>query len=382
MLINFFDKYEINTENIEEKLNIISRYDTENASFINHSFKKTLKYLFDEEKLNNDNLICGIPKTIDKNIIIIFFDNCEKGIVNPEIVELSKIVNLIIIIGNHKNNEINDKIKLLNIKHVSKIRKIIRNNKIQIGFNANNIDNDIYYYGRMRNYYLNLLDKIDKTSEDDLRRDVEGTCTKLLLDEENFKSHHPKKENLIKMRNIIKTYDKVVNYYTNKKMINDKVFYINSKFNKQNICLLNSISELFWLYYSKDEKERFSYVYDVICERMLKEVKLLNYCNFKDNICITARYTDNSFPNSKENGCCNNTYKDKKKNCRYLKDDHSCSICSISCRVFTCEYLQKRGIDHSLWQYSLIDCVFSKLSRPNIIFGFFTPKEKMMKKIK
>ena len=382
MIINFYDKYEINTENIEEKLNIISKYDTENASFINHSFKKTLKYLFKEEKLNNDNLIYGIPKNVDESTIILFFDDCDEDVVNSEINEFSKNVRNIFIIGNHKSKDINDKIKLINIKQVSKIRKTIKNKKIQIGFNADSIDNDMYYYGRMRNYYLNLLDKINKISIDDLRRDVEGVCTKLLLDEENFKSHHSKKENLIRMKKMIKIYDRIINRYANKEMINEKSFYINNSLNKQNICLLNSISELFWLYYNQEEKERFSYAYDAICEQMLNEVKLLDYCNFKNNICITARYTDNSFPNSKENGCCNNTYKDRRKNCRYLNDDHSCSICSIACRVFTCEYLQKRGIDHSLWQYPLIDCIFSKLSRPNIIFDFFTPKEKMMKKLR
>ena len=34
--------------------------------------------------------------------------------------------------------------------------------------------------------------------------------------------------------------------------------------------------------------EIVSNVYDIICERMLKEAHELNYCNFKDNKCITS----------------------------------------------------------------------------------------------
>ena len=145
--------------------------------------------------------------------------------------------------------------------------------------------------------------------------------------------------------------------------------------------MLNELKSLIEILKPKDKKEIVSNVYDIICERMLKEAHELNYCNFVDNKCITMRYTD-GFPNSKENGCCANTYKDKRKNCRYLKKDYSCSICSISCRVFTCKYLQDRGIDHSLWQYSLIDCIFGKFKKQKIVFSFFTPKEEMMKKLK
>ena len=118
-----------------------------------------------------------------------------------------------------------------------------------------------------------------------------------------------------------------------------------------------------------------------MCSKMLEEALCLNYCDFIDDRCVTMRYT-NGFPHSKINGCCANTYMDKDKNCRYLNEDHSCSICSIACRAFTCEYLQKRGIDHALWQYPIMDCTVKKLYRGSIVYGFFIPKEKMLEKFK
>ena len=145
--------------------------------------------------------------------------------------------------------------------------------------------------------------------------------------------------------------------------------------------MLNELNSLIKLFNIKNSEEKTSFMYDNICEKMMNEIKKLNYCDFENNKCVTMRYKD-GFPNSKENGCCSNTYMDKGKDCRYLNKDHSCKICSISCRVFTCAYLQKRGIDHALWQYPIIDCSIGKLSRPKLIHNFFIPKEIMIKKLR
>ena len=45
-------------------------------------------------------------------------------------------------------------------------------------------------------------------------------------------------------------------------------------------------------------------------------------------------------------------------------------------------YLQKRGIDHAINQYPIIDFVVSKFSKPHVIYDFFTPKEKAVKKLR
>ena len=145
--------------------------------------------------------------------------------------------------------------------------------------------------------------------------------------------------------------------------------------------MLIELSKLVRVCNIKNLDDKFSFIYDDICSKMLEEALNLNYCDFIDDRCVTMRYTK-GFPHSKVNGCCADTYKDKNKNCRYLNDDHSCSICSIACRAFTCEYLQKRGIDHALWQYPIMDCTVKKLYRGRIVYDFFIPKEKMLEKFK
>lgn len=378
MLINYFDKFNIDTLQIEEKLKIIENSKTENASYISNMLLKTLKYLFNPIEVNTDNLYKELPQTPENVEGIIIFDTVSE---DDKIADYTVKT---IIIGNHKTHIINEKIECINIKDYRNIKKKIQNlNKIAIAFNLENIDFSKYYYNKMRSYFLHVLNKINEISIEELKKDTENICKKILLDETNFESKYVGVALLgdprtIPFKEIIKTYQKIIQNLE----YEIKYFYISkNELNEMQKNMLNELENLIELINKKDRKEIVSNVYDIICERMLKEAHELNYCNFKDNKCITMRYTD-GFPNSKENGCCANTYKDKRKNCRYLKEDYSCAICSISCRVFTCKYLQDRGIDHSLWQYSLIDCIFGKLKKQKIVFSFFTPKEEMMKKLK
>lgn len=379
MLINYFDKFRIDTSEIEEKLNIISFSNAENASYISNMLMKVLKYLFTPIKLDTSNLQSEIPQDLNNIDAIIYFDTILEDKL-PEQMAKTKVKTLII--GNHKSHKINDNIECVNIKSFMNLkRKIKKFKNIYIGFNASNIDFSKYYYNRMRSYFLNVLNSINEISIEDFKNDTEKVCTSIILKSDNFNSRYIIDKDKIKFKQMIKFYSKIVELIENHK-INEKYLFYTSEdeLDETEKSMLNELSTLVQIINIKDKKEKVSKIYDIICDRMHKEAVMLNYCNFIDNKCATMRYTD-GFPNSKENGCCSNTYMDKGKNCRYLKEDHSCSICSISCRVFTCKYLQDRGIDHALWQYPLIDCTMGKIKKQRIVFSFFTPKEEMMKKL-
>lgn len=380
MLINYFDKYNIDTKEIEEKLSIISKSNTENASYISNMLLKALNYLFSDIDLNTDNLHQGFPNNIDEVDAIIYFDTILEDEV-PLKINLNKT--RLLIVGNHDFKIGKENLIYINIKEISKIKKYIKHlNKIYIGVNADNIDFSKYYYNRMRSYFLNILNKIKEIEIDELKKDIEGVCAKILLENENFISHIEINENNITFKEMIKVYFKIIKQIKNNKVEEKYMFYnTNIPLCEVEKAMLNELSMITKILNIEGKTEKFSLIYDVVCEKMLKEAAILNYCNFIDNKCITMRYTK-GFPNSKMNGCCANTYKDRNKNCRFLKDDYTCSICSISCRIFTCKYLQDRGIDHSLSQYPSIDLTMGKVKKTEIIFNFFTPKEKMIKKLK
>ncbi len=223
---------------------------------------------------------------------------------------------------------------------------------------------------------MKLANEINQTPIEILKENVEETCTKLLLDKNNFNCKCEVSENLIDFKSMIKIYYKLYKI----KNILDYFYIANSNLENKEKMLLNELDKIIKVHKMEKEEEKISFIYDDICERMLEEIAKLKYCYFINGKCLKMRYTD-GFPNSKENGCCSNTYKSKGKDCKYLKEDYSCSICSISCRLFTCLYLQERGIDHSLWQYPIIDCNIGKFTRVKLVRSFFIPKEKMMRKL-
>ncbi len=380
MKLNYFDKYSLDTDEIKEKLEIISKCNEENASYITYMFNNALEYLYSKVQLNVENMTAGITDDLQEVNTIIIFDMIEENEIPSWIVKSYQKANLIII-GNYVTKCINDKVTFINVEELAKIRRVLEGEQnILIGFNVSKIDFTKYYYSRMRSYFLNVVDALDKVSMNELKEDTELVCKNILINDDNFESKKNVPIEKIEFKAMMNMYKEIVKLKSEN--IINKAFYVHDDevLQEDEKMALNQISLLIKVFNIEDEKEKLSFVYDTFCENMMEEISRLNYCYFINNKCIKMRYTS-GFPNSKENGCCSNTYMDKRKDCRYLKADHSCAICSISCRVFTCLYLQERGIDHSLWQYPIIDCTLNKLSRAKIIHNFFTPKEKIMQKL-
>ena len=380
MKLNYFDKYSLDTDEIKEKLEIISKCNEENASYITYMLNNALEYLYSKVQLNVENMTAGITDDLQEVNTIIIFDMIEENEIPSWIVKSYQKANLIII-GNYVTNCINDEVTFINVEELAKIRRVLEGEQnILIGFNVSKIDFTKYYYSRMRSYFLNVVDALDKVSMNELKEDTELVCKNILINDDNFESKKNVPIEKIEFKAMMNMYKEIVKLKSEN--IINKAFYVHDDevLQEDEKMALNQISLLIKVFNIEDEKEKLSFVYDTFCENMMEEISRLNYCYFINNKCIKMRYTS-GFPNSKENGCCSNTYMDKRKDCRYLKADHSCAICSISCRVFTCLYLQERGIDHSLWQYPIIDCTLNKLSRAKIIHNFFTPKEKIMQKL-
>lgn len=385
MIINYFDKYEIDTEKLEDKLKTIEESKTENALYITNVLPKAIKYIFKEKTYNGNELLkMNFEKTYMVDTLICFDSQKDD-------VELKKFYGklidkyICIIVGNHETHNIKENLRYVNIKEIRKSNNELLNIKNACTvFNFEGIDFSKYYYNKMRNYFLNVINKLLRIDKIELEKDTERVCKEILLDENNFISKCEISKEKLELKDVIAVYAILIKQGVVNK-INDEnyAFYLGDEdinYDLKNMMLIE-LSKLMYVCNIKNLEDKFSFIYDDICSKMLEEALNLNYCDFIDNKCVTMRYTK-GFPHSKVNGCCANTYKDKNKNCRYLNEDHSCSICSIACRAFTCEYLQKRGIDHALWQYPIIDCTVKKLYRGRIVYGFFISKERMLKKFK
>ena len=123
--------------------------------------------------------------------------------------------------------------------------------------------------------------------------------------------------------------------------INDKD--INSK-----MKIVDSILEI------EDKEKRVNYIYDLLCDYLDKEFKDKNICDFNCGICKKRQemIRQGVKKSTYVNGCCYSYLKNS--NCKYL-DNGTCTTRNLGCKLFTCDYLIRKG-----YKYKLKDIYLSK----------------------
>ena len=130
-----------------------------------------------------------------------------------------------------------------------------------------------------------------------------------------------------------------------------------------------------------DKKERYSYLYDLICDYLDREFQEKNICGFCHDLCKRRR--DMMERNIKKdtyiNGCCHSYLKNA--DCPHLKKGGGCAIKNIGCKTFTCFYLKKRGIRYSLNKIYLARYFFNPRQKFYMENTFFVDKPVVMEGI-
>lgn len=129
------------------------------------------------------------------------------------------------------------------------------------------------------------------------------------------------------------------------------------------------------------KEERYSYLYDLICDYLDNEFKNKNICGFNCGIC--KRRQDMMNKNIKkdiyENGCCY-SYK-QGSTCEHLIPGVGCNIKNIACKTYTCFYLRKRGYRYKLKDIYLARYFLNHRQRFYIENTYFVDKDIVMKGI-
>lgn len=127
--------------------------------------------------------------------------------------------------------------------------------------------------------------------------------------------------------------------------------------------------------------ERYNYIYDIVCDYLDSFFYGKNLCDFKNNQCGEKRETTSLI------GCCHH-YKNKLLGpftkfvpCEYLDKDYTCGAKCISCKLFTCDYLEKKGVKFRIKDIFLLNVFFNPIQKYFIKFMVFTPKEKILKRL-
>ena len=102
----------------------------------------------------------------------------------------------------------------------------------------------------------------------------------------------------------------------------------------------------------------YEYIYDTVCDYLDSNFYGKNLCDFKDNKCGAKVNTTSNV------GCCRHyknrilgPFNNKLIKCEYLQN-YRCSAKCLPCKLFTCDYLEKKGIKFKIKDIFLLDTFF------------------------
>ncbi len=144
-----------------------------------------------------------------------------------------------------------------------------------------------------------------------------------------------------------------------------------------NTKTINELNIFINLFHYKSKREKIEFLYDKACEYLDSMNEKLNYCDFKDDVCVSKRKVKKPHHKIIKMGCCYhvNIFSSKKhKLCEYLKDK-KCSVQCISCKFFTCADVDiKFKINDILY----LKYYFNPIQKLIIKGCVLTPKEKII----
>ena len=223
---------------------------------------------------------------------------------------------------------------------------------------------------------------------------IYAICKNPLKKFKNFKSPYDK--DLIDEKNyktifFILDFDEIVNskmsVFKNIKKIKLKVLsnsiYVNiQNYKSSNEQDVQDILQALKIQFLHSKVEKVTYIYDKTCEYLDNQFITKNLCQFENNKCIAKRDYD------LECGCCRHA-KDMSffslmtselVECEYLNDKRCIADC-ITCKLYTCPFLNKLGIKIKIKDLFLINNYFNFVQKLIIKTSPFTPKEKILKKL-
>ncbi len=235
------------------------------------------------------------------------------------------------------------------------------------------------------NYYLYINDtSLKQITEIENIKLAKILKNKVLLLKIDFNKINPKsyKKLLKKLLNTKKRLSKTsveIGKKENNQIILGYVLNYDENSKQQN-DFIKGINAIFY----KTKYERYNYIYDTVCDYLDGFFYGKNFCDFENNKCGEKRNTSSKI------GCCRHyKYKffgpilptNKFIICEHLKEDYTCGAKCIGCKLYTCDYLKRKGIKFKIKDILLLDTFFNPLQKYFIKYMVFTPKDKVLKRL-
>lgn len=152
-----------------------------------------------------------------------------------------------------------------------------------------------------------------------------------------------------------------------------------NKNNKEHNDFIAAVNAIFY----NNRYDRYNYIYDNVCNYLDNFFYGKNLCDFKDNKCGEKRNT------SSVTGCCHHfkpkwlgPLSPKMVLCEHLnKVNYTCDAKCLPCKLFTCDYLEKKGVKFKIKDILLLNVFFNPIQKYFIKYMVFTPKEKILNRL-
>ena len=207
--------------------------------------------------------------------------------------------------------------------------------------------------------------------------------------------------NVLDKQKILIKIDFKLLYENNYKKVLQKIFRITKIINKTKIGINNDGDILLGYVANYDENnmkqkefiwainailyktryERYSYIYDTVCTYLDNNFYAKNLCDFKNDKCMNGMASGTI-------GCCRHARHkcigpfSRLVTCEYLnKTNKTCDAKCISCKLFTCNYLERKGIKFKIKDILLLDVFLNPVQKYFIKTMVFTPKEQIINRL-
>lgn len=233
-------------------------------------------------------------------------------------------------------------------------------------------------------YYLKIMNNKEKNKERSI--DIINFSTNEIKNKSvltlriNFRTFNEKEYKKL-LRKLLKVKTKILHQKVKIGEEEDNKIIIGYVLNydENNIFHKDFINGINAIFYDKCYN-RYNYIYDTVCNYLDSHFYGKNLCDFQNNKCGEKR-------NAKSlTGCCHHFRikclgpLTKLVLCEYLnKENYTCDAKCIGCKLFTCDYLERKGVKFRIKDILLLDTFFNPIQKYFIKYKVFTPKEKILK---
>lgn len=157
--------------------------------------------------------------------------------------------------------------------------------------------------------------------------------------------------------------------------INVSVVYNNKKYHgldNKHPKEIDEILKIIDILNTHKRKEKYNLIYNYACEYLDNEFINNNWCDFKKNMCISNRNKSKEY---QVGSCCtHNTH--NKETCPYFDNNiKRCSIRCLSCKLFVCPYLSRKGVKYRINEVPYLKYFLSFRQKIIAKISFFKPQE-------